>query len=65
MKEFTTVFTVKIDVHSFATSKDAAEDMNEAILKEKLVSVMGCPNVDGVNILGGHTKETKPIKKDL
>ena len=64
MKEFTTVFTVKIDVHSFSTSKEAAEDMNEAILKDQLAHIIDCPNVDGVNILGGHTTETKPIKNE-
>ena len=62
---YTTVFNVKIDLTCDAVDPEDAADINESRLKDLLANVMTSPYVDGINILGGHTKKTKPIKNEL
>ena len=58
MKEYTTVFTVKIDVKSKMDDLDFAKEMNFEKMKDLLAEMMQSPDVDGCNIIADVTKKT-------
>lgn len=60
MQEYTTVFTIKVDVHSMAKNSHDGALMNEITIKDYLAQMFGRAEIDGVNIIKvGETYETK------
>lgn len=59
MNEYTSVITVKIDIHSLGISAEDAERFNTALCKDYLAEMMQDPNVDGRNVIKATTTKTK------
>jgi hypothetical protein len=51
MEEFSTVFTVKIDISNFALNAKDAADINEETIKDYLANMMNHSGVDGISIV--------------
>lgn len=58
-EEYTSVFTLKIDVHCTALNADYAESCNTDFIKDRLAEILSMSKVDGVNILKVHTEKTE------
>lgn len=59
MNEYTSVITVKIDIHSLGISAEDAERFNKELCKNCLAEMMQDPNVDGCNVIRATTTKTK------
>lgn len=58
-EEYTSVLTIKIDVHCTAVNADHAEICNREFVKDRLAEILSMSKVDGVNILKVHTEKTE------
>ena len=59
MNEYTSVITVKIDIHSLGINAKDAERFNKELCKNYLAQMMQDPSIDGCNIIKATTTETK------